>query len=251
LKLLPKEHVLSDKDVVLPLAPFSDTLSRTLTFAAMASGISNRIYLTSGSTLLLHPFTDPLAQINIAKQLHPTIVVVNNAVTSIITQEAMGWRRESTIKSIQLTLNSNKLSNGRLPIGLKEVRSAISNNLRLLYISFQPDTQPVYSHALELLRASLGSHIIYALGSPWAFGPIAQTHLHDYRHDTTGMSGFGHFGAPVGGVEIKLTGVSDEGSIHGKAGTVEINGPVVVGTEWVSAGVKAKWRRDGCLEIQF
>jgi hypothetical protein len=163
----------------------------------------------------------------------------------------MGYRRESTMSSLKLTLNQNKLASGRLPIGLKEVRQNLSKSLRLLYISVQPDTQPVFSYNLDMLRAGLGSHIVYALGTPWAFGPIAQTHLHDYRNDSSTQSGYGHFGAPVGGVEVKLTGVSDEGSVHGKTGTVEISGPIVVGSGWVTTGVKAKWRRDGCLEVEF
>ena len=184
-------------------------------------------------------------------QLHPTIVVANNGLTSLILQEVLGWRRGSTIQSIKLSLNESKLSHGRLPTGLTGVRKSLSKNLRLLYISVQPDTQPVFSHSLELLRAGLGSHIVYALGTPCAFGPIAQTHLHDYRGDSSDESGFGHFGAPVGGVEIKLTGLSDEGSVHGKIGVVEINGPVVVGEGWTATGLKAQWRRDGCLEVQF
>ena len=39
MRLLPKDHRLSENDVVLPLLPFSDTISLTLTFAALASGI--------------------------------------------------------------------------------------------------------------------------------------------------------------------------------------------------------------------
>jgi hypothetical protein len=148
-------------------------------------------------------------------------------------------------------MNASKLSGGRLPIGLKEVRKTISDKLRLLYISVQPDTKPVFSYSLDLLRSGLGSHIIYALGAPMAFGPIAQTHIHDYRTDGHKHSGYGHFGAPVGGVEVKLTGINDEGSVHGKDGIVQISGPIVVGKGWVNTGVKAIWRRDGCLEVIF
>jgi hypothetical protein len=148
-------------------------------------------------------------------------------------------------------LNQRKLGNGRLPVGLKEVRKSVSNKLRLLYVAVQPDTKPIYSYTLDLLRAGLGSHLIYALGSPWAFGPIAQTHLHDYRVDSTEMPGYGHFGAPTSGVEIKLSGISDEGSVHGQVGTVEVSGPIVVGKGWVTTGIRAKWRRDGCLEVEF
>lgn len=43
MKLLPKDHVLSEKDSVLPLPSFSDTTSLTLTLAAMASGITSPI----------------------------------------------------------------------------------------------------------------------------------------------------------------------------------------------------------------
>ena len=89
------------------------------------------------------------------------------------------------------------------------------------------------------------------MGSGSAFGAIAQTHLHDYRVDTAEISGFGHFGAPLGGVEIKLTGIDDEGSVHGKVGSVEVNGPIVAGKGWVNTGIRAKWRRDGCLEVEF
>jgi hypothetical protein len=47
MKLLPKGHVLSENDVVLPLAPFSDTISRTVTFAALASGIYHYIEMSN------------------------------------------------------------------------------------------------------------------------------------------------------------------------------------------------------------
>lgn len=161
----------------------------------------------------------------------------------------MGWRRESTISSIKLSLNQSKLSSGRLPIGLKEVRKSISDKLRLLYI--QPDAKPVLSTNLDLLRAGLGSHIIYTLSSPQAFGPIAQTHLHDYRVDSSELSSIGHFGPPVSGVEMKLSGIPEEGSVHGKVGVLEVSGPVVAGEGWASTGIKAKWRRDGCLEVEF
>ena len=207
------------------------------------------LILHTGSAIILHPITDPPAQENLARQLHPTVIVASNQLISLITQTIMGYRRESTMSSIRMTINASKLSNGRLPIGLKEVRSTISSKLRLLYVSVQPDTKPVFSYNLDMLRSGLGSHIIYALGSPFAFGPIAQTHLLDYRTDTSVHSGSGHFGAPIGGVEIKLTGIDDEGSVHGKDGIVQISGPIVVGKGWVNTGVKAMWRRDGCLEV--
>lgn len=201
--------------------------------------------------MLLHSLTNAPAQENLSRQLHPTVVITTYEVATLISQTIFGYRRESTLSSIKLSLNQNKLGNGRLPRGLKEVRKSISNKLRLLYITVQPDTKPVLSHNLDLLRAGLGSHLIYALGSPWAFGPIAQTHLHDYRVDSNEMSGYGHFGAPVSGVEIKLSGISDDGSVHGKVGVVEVSGPVVVGKGWVNTGIRAKWRQDGCLEVEF
>ena len=155
------------------------------------------------------------------------------------------------MSSIKLSLNQGKLTSGRLPAGLNEVRKSISSKLRLLYITVQTDPEPAFSHKLELIRAGLGSHIAYALGAPSAFGPIAQTHLHDYRSDSATDSGHGHFGAPVGGVELKISGISDEGSVHGKIGALEMSGPIVAGAGWVQTGVKAKWRRDGCLEVAF
>lgn len=39
MRILPKDHALNENDVVLPLVPFSDTVSRTITFAALASGM--------------------------------------------------------------------------------------------------------------------------------------------------------------------------------------------------------------------
>jgi len=155
------------------------------------------------------------------------------------------------MSSIKLTLNQSKLASGRLPKGLKEVRDTLSSKLRLLYVSVRPETKPVPSYILEFLRAGLGCHLIYALGSPYAFGPVAQTHLHDYRVDDYEQSGYGHFGAPVAGVEIKLTGVDDEGTVHGKSGIVHIHGPIVAGNEWTETGLKAHWRRDGCLEVEY
>jgi len=187
----------------------------------------------------------------LSRQLHPTVIISTYEVATLISQTIFGYRRESFISSIKLSLNQNKLSGGRLPGGLKEVRKSISNKLRLLYIPVHPDTAPLRSHNLDLLRAGLGSHLIYALGSPWAFGPIAQTHLHDYRVAKNETSEYGHFGAPTSGVEIKLSGISDEGSVHGKVGTVEVSGPAVVGEGWVNTGIKAKWRPDGCLEVEF
>jgi hypothetical protein len=201
--------------------------------------------------LILHALTDPIAQENLSRQLHPTIVVATNQNINLISQTIMGWRRESTMSSIKITLNQRKLASGRLPKGLKHIRAQISNELRLIYISVQPDTRPVVSYNLDFLRAGLGSHVIYAIGSPWAFGPVAQTHIHDYRVDTGQLSGLGHFGAPVGAAEIKLTEVDDEGSVHGKVGTLQIAGPIVAKTGWVNTGLKAKWRKDGCLEVQF
>lgn len=192
---------------------------------------------------------EPRAQENLSRQLNPTVVVASQQTVNLLHQTILGWRRESVISSAKLSLNQNKLASGRLPAGLKEVRETFSNKLRLLYIPVQHDTKPVWSHQLDFLRAGLGSHVIYALGSPSAFGPIAQTHLHDYRTDTSEQSGTGHFGAPVGAVEIKLSGISDEGSVHGKTGVVHVNGPIVAGQGWVDAGFQAKWRRDGCLEV--
>ena len=244
--------MLSENDVVLPLSPFSDTISLTLTFAALTSGIrfvSQR--LITGSTLLLHSLTDAPAQENLSRQLHPTVVVATYQLANLISQTVFGYRRESTWLSIKLSLNQNKLASGRLPVGLNDVRKSVSNKLRLLYVSVQPDTKPIFSHNLDLLRAGLGSHIIYALGSASAFGPIAQTHLHDYRVDTVEKSRHGHFGAPVGGVEIKLSGIDDEGSVHGKVGAVEVSGPVVAGKGWANTGIRAKWRPDGCLVVEF
>jgi len=148
-------------------------------------------------------------------------------------------------------MNENKLAGGRLPIGLKEVRKTLSNKLRLLYVSVQLESKAVFSYNLNMLRAGLGSHIVYSISTPMAFGPIAQTHLHDYRTDTSQDVGYGHFGAPVGGVEIKLTSISDEGSAHGKTGHVVVSGPIVVGKGWTETGIRAKWRRDGCLEVDF
>jgi len=81
--------------------------------------------------------------------------------------------------------------------------------------------------------------------------PIAQTHIHDYRTDSSADSGYGHFGAPIGGVELKISGISDDGSVHGKVGSLEMSGPIVAAKGWVHTGVKAKWRRDGCLEVAF
>jgi hypothetical protein len=200
---------------------------------------------------LLHPTTEAPAQENLSRQLNPTVVITTHEVANLISQTIFGWRRESIISSIKLSLNQRKLANGRLPTGLNEVRKSISSQLRLLYVSVHPETKPVASYTLDLLRAGLGSHLIYALGSPWAFGPIAQTHIHDYRLDSIDKSGHGHFGAPVVGVELKLTEISDEGSVHGKIGTIEMRGPIVAAEDWKSSGVKAKWRRDGCLEVQY
>lgn len=195
--------------------------------------------------------TDASAQENLSRQLNPTVVITTYEVANLISQTIFGWRRESMMSSIKLSLNQNKLASGRLPNGLSEVRKSVSSQLRLLYISVHPETKPLASYTLDLLRGGLGSHLIYALGSPWAFGPIAQTHIHDYRLDANDQSGFGHFGAPVAGVELKLTGISDEGSVHGKIGTIEIRGPIVAAKDWKNTGVKAKWRRDGCLEVQY
>jgi hypothetical protein len=201
--------------------------------------------------LLLHSLTDAPAQENLSRQLHPTVVVASYQLANLISQTVFGYRRESIWLSIKLSLNQNKLSSGRLPVGLNDVRKSVSNKLRLLYVTVQSDTKPVFSHTLDLLRAGLGSRLIYALGSSPAFGPITQTHIHDYRVDTTKMSGYGHFGAPIGGVEIKLSGIDDEGSVHGKVGAVEVSGPIVTGKGWVNTGIRAKWRPDGCLEVEF
>jgi hypothetical protein len=199
----------------------------------------------------LHSLTDASAQLNISHQLHPTVVVATYEVVSLLSQVVLGFRRDSTISSIKLSLNESKLFGGRLPVGLNEVRKVISNKLRLLYVTVHPDERPVSSYSLLLLRAGLGSHIVYSLGSPRAFGPIAQTHIHDYRVDDGKGTGTGHFGAPLGGVEIKLSGLSEGGSIHGKIGNVEISGPIVAGKDWVKTESRAKWRKDGCLEVQF
>jgi hypothetical protein len=200
---------------------------------------------------LLHPLTDPQAQENISRQLHPTVVIANYQIANLLSQTVLGLRRESMVSSVKLSLNQGKLTSGRLPNGIKGVRKSISNKLRLLYFTVHSETKPVFSHNLDLLRAGLGSHIVYALGSPFAFGAIAQTHLHDYRVDGQEESGYGHFGAPVGGVEVKVSRISDEGSVHGKAGMLEISGPIVAGNGWVETGVRAKWRRDGCLEVVY
>jgi hypothetical protein len=183
--------------------------------------------------------------------LKPTVVVVSNQQINLLHQTILGFRRESTMSSIRLSLNQNKLSSGRLSNGDKNIKNTFSTNLRLMYVSVRPETKPVPSHILDFLRAGLGSHVIYALGSPYAFGPIAQTHIHDYRTDDYGESGFGHFGAPVGGVEIKLTGINDEGTVLGKSGQVNINGPIVAGTGWRATELKAHWRKDGCLDVEY
>jgi hypothetical protein len=179
------------------------------------------------------------------------VVVADYQIANLLNQTVLGWRRESTLSSIKLTLNQGKLTSGRLPVGLNVVRKSISTKLRLLYFTVQPHSRPVFSYHLDLLRAGLGSHIVYAFGSPMAFGPIAQTHIHDYRTDSSADSGYGHFGAPIGGVELKISGISDEGSVHGKVGSLEMTGPIVAAKGWVHTGVKAKWRRDGCLEVAF
>jgi hypothetical protein len=252
MKALPKNNALSEKDVVLPLAPFSDTICRTVTFAALASGTILKAWINNtGSTLLLLSLTDAAAQLNISHQLHPTVVIATHEAVNLLSQVILGFRRDSTISSIRLSLNESKLSSGRLPAGLNEVRKVISDKLRLLYIAVHPNERPISSHSLLLLRAGLGSHIIYSLGPGRAFGPIAQTHLQDYRTDSVKEASVGHFGAPLGGIEIKLSGIQEGGSVNGKVGNVEISGPIASGKDWVNTGLRAKWRKDGCIEVQF
>jgi hypothetical protein len=239
--MLPKDQALSEKDTVLPLNPFSDTSSRALIFTA----------LVCGSTLILHPLTEPLAQENLSSQLHPSVIIASTPVVNLLTQTIFSWRRDSFWQSISLSLNQSRLTSGRLSSGLRPARKSLSMKLRLIYFTQTlPGSQPVASHILDLLRSGFGSHIIYSLSAPCAFGPIAQTHIHDYRVDAG--TGAAHFGAPTGGAEMKLSGLSDEGGVSlGKIGMLEVRGPVVVGrSQWVQVGVKGKWRPDGCLAIE-
>jgi hypothetical protein len=197
--------------------------------------------------LTLHSLTDPDAQQDLSRELNPTVIIASHENINLITQIIVAYRRESSMSIFRLRRNRSKLASGRLPKGLHSLRELVSENLRLVYISAEPGRKPIAGHDLDFLRAGLGARVIYALGSSSAFGPVAQTHLHDYR----GTSCSAHFGPPIGGVEIKLTDLDDSGPVGGKFGELQMNGPVVAGEGWVHTGLKGKWRNDGCLEVHY
>ena len=105
-------------------------------------------------------------------------------------------------------------------------------------------TSPLTSSQLSDLRILTGSRVVYALTAARLAGPVAQSHVLDYRTSANPAEP-AHFGAPMSCLEIMFKETSDYKirDDADPAGRLVAYGPAVAGGE-ADVGVVAGMRDD-------
>ena len=233
---LPRNHRISQADLLLPLDSLSLLYPMTVTLAAIFSNAS--VALTSS--------TGAIVDLSSAFQgVSPTIVIASSDTLSRLHNDKNA-AISGTVQKVRHILDAGTLSSGRMP----RARSTMAlKGLRLIYVSetIGHSGTPLSSAELFNLRLLTGARIVYSLTSAKVAGAITQTNILDYRQ--IGASGEQtHFGTPLSSVEVKLVDssfhkISDDAE---PAGNIVVKGPAVAGGE-VNLKVLGKIREDKTL----
>lgn len=268
LTALPPPQRFTPSDMFLPADALSSNYALCLTLAA----------LFSHATLALNSVSGPTVDItDAAKSISPTIIVAS-ATAGAILQSNHSAGATGMLTKVGHYSATKALEAGRMPVDnvltrinapKKAALGATPGKLRLLFLAEKAggSETPLSESMLSDLRVFSGARVIYALTSPKVAGAIAQTSMYDYR---TGLGKseekYGHFGAPLSSVEVKLMDkgsrkTSDEGGAQGEVsfycliqrmhkGTndtqITVSGPAVSGGE-AQLGVAGTFREDCTL----
>ncbi|MCJ1313205.1 hypothetical protein MMC25_006882 [Agyrium rufum] len=244
---LPLGHRLDDMDRILPL----DSLCIPYIFIMTLAG------LYAQATIMLSSAASRTASFRIQSlKRRPTIVIGSAATisklrdigldTSPANQTPIGdlWEKYymSSMHTGGALRNANHLWNKGVP--------------RLFFVSARaPDDEdiPMTVTDLSKIRLATKARTIYALTTPGVAGPIAQTHMYDYRLRGA-KSQQSHFGAPLSCLDLMLVEAegkeSDLTYESGKepVGEIVVGGPAVVGGK-KSLGIVGSIKRDGTLAL--
>lgn len=176
------------------------------------------------------------------QSIAPTIIVASAETASLLhkntTLGAIG-----NVEKAANYLQSQAFTNGRMPTDTLVARlnmptkasvGTTPGKLRLLFVSERvgASTPALSSADLSDIRIYTGARLIYALTAAKVAGAVTQSHLYDYRREEGPSSKHGHFGAPLGSVEVKLVDTSGAKNTDEKAlGYIVVKGPAVVGGE--------------------
>ncbi|KAF2841374.1 hypothetical protein M501DRAFT_1000561 [Patellaria atrata CBS 101060] len=246
---IPVRQRFSRADLFLPADSWTHIYALTVTLAALFAQSSLAINSVAGEGVNL-----ALA----SRSISPTVIVASAATASELHSDT----KESatgTLKKYAHYTQTQALQAGRMPVDSllstinAPARAPIGTTpgkLRLLFISEKAGTEtvPLSSTELSDLRIYTNARVVYALTAAKVAGAVTQTNLYDYRRESVKGGKHGHFGPPVGSVEVKLrdSGVHKTGEEGDPRGEIVVSGPAVAGGE-AGLGVIGTFRDDGCL----
>jgi hypothetical protein len=205
---LPLGQRLGPSDLVLPADSFSHSYVLCLTMAA----------LFSHSSLAINSVAGPGIDLDLATRgVSPTVIISSSQTLAKLHKSRMSGASSGMQKLVHSS-QGRALAAGRMPNEDLLYRlfapksSAIGTTpgkLRLILASEKVGTgSEILSNAtLRDLRIITRARICYALTAASVAGAVSQTNVYDYRSDDT--PAYGHFGAPLSCVEIKLVDKDD------------------------------------------
>lgn len=219
---LPRGQRLSPDDLVLSIDSLYRPYPLCLTMAA----------LFSNASVALNSVAEEGVDFALATAgVSPTVIIASSRTMSDYHEKLMR-PHTGILSKIGRWFQARSLDAGYMPTpnflsrlaNIGPTAELSLDKLRLLFVSHRVDASDkdrLSSSQLTDLTIFTGARVVYALTGPRVAGALAQTHVFDYRmHD-----GPGHFGAPLGSVEITLTGhPEDSGLERVVEGQVSIQG---------------------------
>jgi hypothetical protein len=235
--VLPHNHRLSPRDLVLSLDCLASIYPLTIALASLFSSASLAL-VTAGC---------PTADFDLAFQNVSPTVVIASAQTVSQAHDRKKSLASGLIPKIQQLRRAQLLQAGRMH---RPDAGTGYQGLRLIYAYDQSGSSvPLDSIELNDVRILTGARIVYGLANPYVAGAVCQTNMLDYRV-VDGEGQRSHFGAPLGCVEVKLVDtpglkVSDEEQTSGQ---MVVSGPAVVGGTR-NLGLLCKINDDGTISL--
>ena len=184
---IARTHKLTPSDTVLPTSSLTDSYTLCWVLAA----------LYHNATVALNSVAGDKVDLTLATAgVHPTIIIASPATI-------MSYLSTNSSPPLTRYFATRTLQAGNMPTQRLTPDNATLSNLRVVLIS-QPatDAPRLLSLMLTDLRILLGARVAYALTAPRVAGALAQTHILDYRDKGSAVC----VGAPLGSVEVHLTG---------------------------------------------
>ena len=252
IKVLPTSQQWNESDKVLI---FTSQLS-------MFTVVSQLVAFVGKSSLVF------LSKMNVVPEqlllaTKPTIMVTDDETTFSLLKQVQDL---TLLPTINLAIRNSRVSRGRLPSGsvlpyLSTVRliyssTCIVDNTAPTEVDQDPDDDDkthLNSADTNTIRALTGSRFIHALTSPLVAGPIASTHIYDYRlnssHDKQSLTNYGPVAACI---EAYLKDEPlNSGSTDSNEGRLFLRGfssPAL--HEWIDTGIVGSFTPDGCFKIR-